>query len=329
MLILRLGDPHVKASNIDEMDRLLFFIADTAVERKVDRIEILGDAFHTHAVLRLEVLDYWTNAFEHLTDICEVVVLVGNHDISGSYNSDISALDIFIKTKNKNLHIINLPRVMGPIGYMPYIHDNTKFVESANHLVSYGAKTLVCHGTFSGSKYENGFYAPDGVDPELLDFQTIISGHIHARQRFVTSKGQSVIYPGTAYWQSASDANQPKGLWLVKHDDASGAILSEEFISTENVCQPIIGLEYKEGEEMPIWANNARVTVELIGSSAWIAQEKAKLKGLCSIKTKITDKKKSEDRKTGNSFESFLSGAFTSTLNKERLLKYAKEIGIV
>lgn len=325
MKILRVGDPHVRVANIDESDALLALIADLAIKHKVDRIEILGDLFHTHAILRLEVLEFWTNALEHLSDICEVVVLVGNHDQTGDYNSQSSALDIFDKLRIKNLRIATLPIVFGPIAYVSYIHDPVKFVDIANNLaINFSAKVLVCHQTFNGSKFESGMYAPDGIDPDLLKFDTIISGHIHAQQRF-----GKVIYPGTARWDTASDANQPKGLLVFEHDDLTGAILSEEFISTETVCRPIISISYKEGETILPIQEGARVSVELIGSSVWCSQEKEKLKGKCSVKTKITDRKQTTARSAGDNFSNFMSNLFVTTMDREHLLKLAKELGIV
>lgn len=321
MKILRVGDPHVRVSNIDESDALLVLIAELAIKYNVDRIEILGDLFHTHAILRLEVLEFWTNALEHLSDICEVVVLIGNHDQTGDYNSASSSLDIFTKLRLKNLKIIETAQVSGPIGYVSYIHDPVKFVDIANSLE---VKTLVCHQTFNGSKFESGMYAPDGIDPDLIKCDLIISGHIHAQQRF-----GKVIYPGTARWDTASDANQPKGLWIFEHDDTTGAIVSEQFFSTETVCKPIISLSYKEGETILPIQPGARVSIELIGSSVWCAQEKEKLKGKCSVKTKITDRKSTTSRQAGDNFEQFMTNLFVSTMDRPSLLKYAKELGIV
>lgn len=325
MKILRVGDPHVRVSNIDESDELLAFIADLAIKNQVDRIEILGDLFHTHAILRLEVLEFWTNALEHLSDICEVVVLIGNHDQTGDYNSHSSALDIFSKLKLKNLKIMEYPQAIGPIGYVSYIHDPVKFVETANRVYDAGARVLVCHQTFNGSKFESGMYAPDGIDPDLLKFELIISGHIHAQQRF-----GKVIYPGTARWDTASDANQVKGLWIFEHCDITGAVVKETFISTETVCKPLISFTFKEGDAgIPAWPAGARVSVELIGSSVWCAQEKEKLKGKCSVKTKITDRKQATTRSAGDSFEQFMNNLFVTAMDRPTLLKYAKELGIV
>lgn len=328
MRILRVGDPHVKVSNIDEWDNIMAFISQAAIHSNVERIEILGDLFHTHAILRLEVLEFWKEWLSALSDICEVVVLVGNHDQTGDFNSQVSAVDIFSLLRKKNLKIVNQGMVLGNFGYLPYIHDNNKFISHAKDLHAAGAKVLVSHTTYSGSKYESGIYAPDGVDPEDLPFGLMISGHIHSRQRFATSKGQQVIYPGTSRWDTDSDANEPKGLWLVDHD-ADGNIVTEDFIDTSPVATPIVKVDLKEGESLPEFPTKAKVTVNLVGSSNWISEKKIELKGKFGITSKITDQSKRESRKAGKSLEDFILNVFPTSYDKAEILKAMKEFGLV
>lgn len=322
MFILRVGDPHAKINNLEEMEALLTFVWEKAYEHKVDRIEFLGDLFHTHAILRLEVLDFWTRWLLKLSQEFQVVVLVGNHDLSGDHNSTVSALSIFTRLNNQNLHIITAPKVMGVYGYLPYFHSGEQFVLEANKLVDQGAKVIVCHQTFDGSRFENGFYAPEGIDAKKINSEIIISGHIHATQEFGT-----VWYPGTPRWDMASDANQTKGIWLCQHDE-QGKLISKVLVNTDKVCSPIVSITVHEGEEICEFAPKARICVELVGSSQWISKQKAKLKGKCSIKTRITDKVNSETRKSGNSLAEFLEKHFESKI-KGRLIAYMKELGLV
>lgn len=324
MLILRVVDPHVKPSNIDESDALLTFIMNKAVELKVDRIELEGDLFHTHNNVRLEVLEFWEHWLPALSGICEVVVLVGNHDISGSYESTYSALNIFHKFKIKNLKIIDNARLIGKIGYIPYIHDNEKFIEVANGLAESGATVLVSHTTYDGCQYETGMYAPGGVNPERIDprITTLFSGHVHTNQEF-----GRVIYPGTARWLTDSDANHKKGIWLYTHDN-TGAFTNREFISTENVCEPIIGFDYHEGDTLPVTPENAKVLLNLVGSSDWVSKTKSELKGNYRISTKITDTKKKKARKSGKSLLEFLTTHYESK-NKAKLISYMQELKLV
>jgi len=124
MKILRLGDPHVKVSNIKESEALMQFVLFTATERKVDRIEILGDQFDNHSILRLEVLEFWQRWLWNLSDRAysfDTYVLTGNHDISGDNTNNYSALQVFNDIEFVN--IVSSPVVVGAIGYAPYIHD--------------------------------------------------------------------------------------------------------------------------------------------------------------------------------------------------------------
>jgi len=324
--ILRIGDPHCKVNNIEEMRALVLFTVDVIKDRKVDRLEILGDLFHTFDVLRLPVIEFWTWALDLFDQTCETIVLTGNHDISNSGSDNhSSSLTVFSLMGKENLKIISAPVSIGPFAYVPYIHDQEKFIAESNELYNLGARTLVCHADWDGGQYDNGYYSPNGIDQNRLKFDLIIGGHIHKRQRF-----GKVILPGTPRWDTASDANEDKGLWLVHHDKNTGSIMAEEFISTASVCKPIVSVVYKEGDtNPPTWPDNARVSLELVGSSVWVAQEKVKFKGKCSIATKFTDTKKTVIRNPGKGFEDFMSTHFTSTIDKEELLLYAKEIGIV
>lgn len=324
--VLRLGDPHAKPANLEEMDRLLQFVEQTAKAYMVDRIEILGDLFHTHAIINLFVLEFWQNWLQRLANQCAVFVLVGNHDQSGDYNSTAYALSVFHHIKN--VVIVGKPVNHGFTGFMPYIHDKEQFIESANRLADQGATVLVCHNTIEGSKYENGMWAPDGIDLSRISpkFIHVISGHIHSKQEF-----DRVKYPGTAMWQSVSDANQAKGIHLYDHDQSTGKILAEEFISTENVCEPLLVFEYREGDTPPTYPENARVTVELIGTSEWINKEKDRFKGKVGFKSKITDKFKANSRKSGKSLEEFILTSFevTTGITKESLLEYMRGLKLV
>jgi DNA repair exonuclease SbcCD nuclease subunit len=326
MKILRVGDPHAKVGSLAELRTLILFVVQQAQLHNVQRIEILGDLFHTHNVIRLEVIEFWTWALDLLSKLYETVVLVGNHDQSGDYHSNFSALSLFALVKWKNLYIIEKPTLIGVYAYIPYTHSPNDFIIDANRLASEGGKVLVCHQTIEGSKYESGIYAPDGIPSEGWHdrFIHVISGHIHSEQAFA-----NIIYPGTARWDTVSDANQPKGIWVFSHD-YDGKILSSERLSTETVCSPIKTVEWREGETAPEpWTSTVRMNLSLIGSSAWIAEQKDKYKGKCSISTKITDAKKTVIRKTGKSFEDYLKNHYTSTVDRERLLDYARELKIV
>jgi hypothetical protein len=245
--------------------------------------------------------------------------------MSGSYSDNYTILNAF-KHLDEYIKIVTSPLSDGVYGYVPYIHDNAEFVKEANSLAEQGVQVLISHTTYQGSKYDNGMYAPDGVDVSLIDERLthLISGHVHADQEF-----GRVWYSGTARWLSKSCANRQKGIWLVVHSE-TGSILSKKLISTESVCTPIVSLTWKEGEDKPIIPNNAKVDVELVGSSEWVSKQKAELKGLVSISSKITDIKKSATRKSGKSLNEFLNDYYQTSPDKRvRLITYMKGLELL
>jgi metallophosphoesterase superfamily enzyme len=48
--VLYVGDPHAQISNLDESERLLNFVQESANKHEVDSIVILGDLYHTFAI---------------------------------------------------------------------------------------------------------------------------------------------------------------------------------------------------------------------------------------------------------------------------------------
>ena len=326
MKILRVGDPHIRPSNIVEAEKLMQFVLQKITDTKAERLEILGDLFHTHAVIRLEVLEFWDKWLNKFRDAIETIVLVGNHDMTGDYNNTGShALTVFKRLENERLRIIDRPTQIGVFGYVPYIHGESEFTDAVRGLASQGSKILICHGEFFGSQYDNGFYAPHGFNPDNVPFDTIISGHIHKEQIIA---GGKVDYPGTAKWDTASDANEKKGIWLYEHD-ANGKVLTRDRISTAHVCTPIVSFTWVEGQDEPVIPEGAKASVELIGSSDWISKKKSTLKGKVSISSKFTDQKRKVERKAGNSLENYLTNVYDTKMDRSKLIQFAKELGIV
>lgn len=326
MKSLTIGDPHIQVSNLEESEKLFNFYYSIASDpaNEIERIVILGDLTHTKDVIRGLVLNFWDRWLNTFSSLHPTVVLVGNHDLSCNTNNAIHSLVPF-KGKYKNLSIVDRPCAMDNIGFLPYYHDKEEFVSEANGLVGRGYKTIICHQTFAGSKFENGFYAPDGVNPDLIDAETIISGHIHSTQSF-----SKVFYPGTAAWHIASDANQKKGVWIIEYAP-DGSVISKKMIETDKVVTPIVSVDINEGEEIPTIPTDAKVFINLKGSSRWITKTAKDLKGMGSIRGTPTDSKEKKKRMANRELGiySYLdSYALSPEVNKEDMKTYLRELGI-
>jgi UDP-2,3-diacylglucosamine pyrophosphatase LpxH len=252
MKSLYVGDVHATVGELEDCQRLTNYIKTVAASNKVDNIVFLGDQYHNHDIVRLGVVQFWSNAVHELSKVADrLIFLVGNHDKPNDANATMDAMQIH--TDQQNVLVVSFPIAISGIVYAPYAHDRSEFVDTVNALAKSGmSKTLVCHQTFDGSKYENGFYCEDGVDHNSLQVDHIISGHIHSPQSF-----GKVQYLGAPRWRSISDANIERTIMVVEHAE-DGSIISQQHFSTSGVCRPIY--EYEDTQ------NGATVTVDQVKS---------------------------------------------------------------
>lgn len=313
--ILYVGDPHVQVSNLKDSEALIDYVIDIALKERVDQVTFLGDLFHTHAVLRVEVVDFWQRAFERmLTEGINVVVLVGNHDQPGSKEKEqeMNAL-LTVRPKYQSSSyghsgyfvVVDSPREINGIAYIPYMSDHENFLLQANVMFKRGFfGCLIAHQTFTGAQYENGFFSEEGIDPALVPQQEIISGHIHKSQQV-----GKCFYPGTPKWDTMSDANQPKGLYIITHAE-DGTTREKEFFPTDHIVTPIKSYEVKEGDELPELNPEARNHVVLEGKSAWISKMKKKIGKIANIKVKPTDRITKVNKDNSVTLEKYLDTEF-------------------
>ena len=287
--VLYVGDYHCQIANLKDCQKLMIFISEIIENNDIDAVVFLGDQFHTHAVIRLEVQDFWYNSLKMLNILCPTYLLIGNHDMKGdneSKASDINSMIAF-NTSNillENINIIDKPTNIEGIGMLPYYKNHDDFLKAAEDLYNQGATgLLIAHQTFTGAQYENGFFSEESIDPALIPQKQIVSGHIHKSQHV-----GKCFYPGTPKWDTMADVNQEKGIWIFTHNE-SGEYIEKEFISTAEIVTPIVSYDIKEGDDLPKINPSARNYITIEGKTAWINKIKLKLKG-CNIKIKPTDR---------------------------------------
>ena len=288
---LIIGDWHCKINNLKESQNLMDFIIETSQKEQVDSIIFMGDQLDTHAIIRVEVLHFWDKNLKILNLICPTYLLIGNHDMKGDNQTtalDMNSMSVF-KQSNvlyENIHIIDTPSELEGILLMPYFKKESDFLTSAQEFYQSGCeKIMLAHQTFTGATYENGFYAEDGIDPALVPQEVIVSGHIHKQQKI-----GKCSYVGTPKWDSISDANEDKGIWIYEWN-CDKSIKDSKFISTAGVVTPIYKHTVNEGDEEPELIKEARNYIEFIGKSAWITKMKKKYKNKAQIKARPTDRK--------------------------------------
>ena len=219
---LLVGDLHVQLNNLEDTQIIFDTIRSLVAERNIDHVVYLGDIYHTHSVMRQEVVKIVRDNIKSTkgTNQAQPIVLVGNHDLIGPTNNSANALTL---TLSGEATVIDKPySASGFYTFMPFTPDNNEFISKCNEL---GGEFLFCHQTFDGSRFENGFYAPGGVDQNKISQKLIISGHIHKAQTL-----GKVIYVGTPRPISSAEYNDVKGLNILSIGTDDGDIYNMETI---------------------------------------------------------------------------------------------------
>lgn len=181
---------------------------------KPDRVVCLGDVFHTHSVIRSEIITLVTQHVKDISQKVPYIILLGNHDLAHPKTPDIHAWIPFMHGY-ENLTIIDKPTSIDGNFYLPYIDINSEF-EAALDVAMQESSLIFCHQTFRDANF--GFItAKEGTTVPTDYSGLIVAGHIHKQQRL-----GPVWYPGTPYAQEASDAGEVKGINLL--DTATGSI---------------------------------------------------------------------------------------------------------
>lgn len=271
---LYVGDPHATVESLPDVKAVMDFAVEKATEGGADNLVVLGDLFHTHAIINVVTLNFWLEWFKKESETLKhnlgIKVLVGNHDIPGktkpSEQNSLKALVNYVR-------VIEGKCVEDGIEYRPYYHSVEEFQKEP-----VDAKVLVCHAQFLGTQYENGFYAPpeDCVDSEQLSAHSIISGHIHKSAQI-----GKVLYTGSSRWVTIADANQQKYLWLIEHDTETGESLVLNQYGLSQIATPIRVFDLHEGGDLALpECPKGRTIVNLHGSQEWVSEQAQKLKGV-------------------------------------------------
>ncbi len=202
MKYLVVGDLHAQINNLEDTETILKELV--RLSKEADAVVFLGDIYHTHSVMRQEIVNLLRKYMKeiHGRQLSRPYILIGNHDYVGPTNTSMNAVSL---TLEDYAVVVDEPYVSGNVLLVPFMPDNDRFVEECNKHPE--AKVLFCHQTFDTAQYENGFYAPGGVDQNRLLQRSIVAGHIHKRQRI-----EKVFYVGTPRALTSSDANEYKGV---------------------------------------------------------------------------------------------------------------------
>lgn len=234
-----MGDPHQKRDNIDETKRLLAWFSSECDARRATPF-FMGDLFDGFGVVSLDVLSSWNQwCSSRVIDPEDFAAwsLVGNHD--GDHQLRQNVLSVL-----QGLRVVDRPySISKVVGALPFYRDNAEFVRQALHLHSLGARVILCHQEFKGCQLDNGYYSPNGVDPDQFPAGLMfVSGHIHRRSIMEKNGDVRMYYVGTPRHLTRSDIGETKGVTFMHVDEAKAGtpeFITFEFVKTpEEVAEP-------------------------------------------------------------------------------------------
>lgn len=240
---LHIGSHGVLTSDVSL--RTLEAIRDSAIEYGCyGGIVFLGDLFHSSnptdadKTKTLDVFKHWSTAFP-------TYLLVGNHDCynkSGVVYSSVApeftnrhAIDIFhvLRDDFPHIHVIDnvtpLSRSGNYILFLPFTSDHDAIVKYVNihkpniifgHFPTFGADL-----TKDGRKSSFGF---DWKGCDLSTVDLVMLGDFH--HAHTVTETPKIMYVGSPYQQSRSEAGDKKGWWIL---DLSDDTIQLQFIENE------------------------------------------------------------------------------------------------
>lgn len=272
--LLLVGDPHITADELEDGQHLIDGIHDTASAEDVDAVVFMGDQFHNHSIVHVDVLAFWQQALRQLAKEYPVCLLIGNHDMSSNTSSHATVMSVFEDMSGvylfRNGESLSeaLPRTEADdVTFINYCHTQEEFAKA------HKGSVVLCHQTFNGAQYDNGFYAKDGFDLKLVEGSQVFSGHIHTPQII-----GNVTYIGSPRWRTVSDAGVNKGIVVLDVD--SGVAKVHKVVPTDQWCKRIVQIVDKEAEPSETTMNPAwSYVVDVIGSKAFVQGRMARWTG--------------------------------------------------
>ena len=203
MKILTVGDPHWKPSNITIMPLFEKELVRVMQEQEPDVVVFLGDMLDRHELINSDIMNQCHDFILRLRNMCEIIVLVGNHDLANNrcYLEPRHAFNMLKKVKNVTVVDNVFVHPSGVFAAMPYVPPN-RFNEAVQLDTVKDCKVLFCHQEFQGASFNGVASAVAEKYPK--DFPLGISGHIHKRQILQSN----FIYTGTPFQQDFGDSDE-------------------------------------------------------------------------------------------------------------------------
>ncbi len=238
--IIACSDIHIR--NLKRMDETFELLgkfiakcikiqADNKFEREEMRIVVAGDLFENKISVSNEANIAASWFLTHLSDICDVIVVCGNHDYLANNKNRVDSITPIVSiAKNERVRYID-SELMFESGYI--IDDNIVWClystfddfntpDLTEFEVDYPdndfVKVGLIHGDINGAVSDTNRVTDKGLDPNtFLDMDFVIAGHIHKHQE-IKKNGVKIVYCSSLIQQNNGESIHGHGyvVWDVE-----------------------------------------------------------------------------------------------------------------
>jgi DNA repair exonuclease SbcCD nuclease subunit len=317
--VLFIGDPHIKVSNLVEIELLIQGLEKICSEQNPDLIVIAGDMLDDHEKIWTQALNKAYNMIDILREFADLYILVGNHDyISNiqflSENHWMNAIKKWDKVTivDKVLHKTIKNELFV---FTPYV-TNGRFIEALNTgTVNWrDASCIFAHQEFFGCKMG----AITSVSGDTWDetYPFVISGHIHSKQ-YVQ---HNIYYPGSAL-QIAFGESEKNVIPLITFENKTNNI---EEIDLMLPRKKIVYVDFDKVDKIVIDDNtkdSLKYTIKGEQEDFKIFKKSKKYKEIIKSGAKITFKSDKKKESKQQEFIDSIDGNDFKTILKELVMK--------
>lgn len=214
--IIFIGDLHFKRNNNKETDIIISETLDILKKYSNEECKFndkilcvfAGDLLHEHERLYTSPLNKITNFIDNITNYCEIIILVGNHDYEN--NRQYFTTNHWMNSLKKwpNVKIVDKVYCKNNIVFMPYVPPGM-FVEGLNELKDFDwkmSKYIFAHQEFKGCNL--GIQTSKNGDFWDINWPMVISGHIHKPHM----PQKNIIYPGSVIQHTFGEEQNNTGI---------------------------------------------------------------------------------------------------------------------
>ena len=208
----RNSETHLESQKRFFYGQLIPYLKDSDIKNMI----IPGDIFDSRNTINVKIMNEVYNLFYELDQMLDsIMVIVGNHDLYYTTNSQVHSLKFL--EKFNNIQLIENPTTVKYDEYtsifaVPWVIDEHEFVKEVKKT---DANICIGHFEIAGFRMNNHKVNELGLSKKLFGkFERVFSGHFHLTD-VQKSKGSEIVYIGSPYAMDRGDMNESKGFMVL------------------------------------------------------------------------------------------------------------------